>query len=132
MMLVPCEVRSSPIHGVGLFATTFLPKGTMVWRFDSRIDRVYAQEELASLPPLTQAFLKNYSCWHEASQLWIFCGDNARFVNHAKDCNLVAVNGFGASLAARDIQAGEEITDDYSIICDYTHDSYLSQGESLP
>lgn len=117
MLLVPTEIRPSPIHGIGLFAKEFIAKGTIVWRFDSRIDRIYSEEELSHLPPLAQEHMDHFAFYYKAAGLWIACGDNGRFVNHSDTPNLVSGDGFDQTRAARDIQPGEELTDDYSAIC---------------
>ncbi len=50
MMMVETELRPSPIHGIGVFLVHPVRTGDLIWRFDARIDRVYTEEEIASLP----------------------------------------------------------------------------------
>ena len=50
MMLVDTELRPSAIHGLGVFLLAPVSKGMVVWRFDSRVDRIYNAEELDGLP----------------------------------------------------------------------------------
>jgi hypothetical protein len=45
MMMVPFETRPSPIHGLGIFATIFLPKGTLIWEFTEGFDTELSAEE---------------------------------------------------------------------------------------
>lgn len=129
MLLVPTEIRSSSIHGIGLFAKEFIPKGVVIWRFDSRIDRVYGDEELKEMPQELREFIEIYSCWHSSTGLWTMCCDNSRFMNHAENPNLVSTEGFDPVPSARDIQAGEELTINYKGICDDFRDKGLSYGE---
>ncbi|MDB5702832.1 MAG: hypothetical protein JWL66_3031, partial [Sphingomonadales bacterium] len=70
MMLVGTELRPSAIHGIGVFLTEAVAAGTIIWQFDSRIDRVYSEAEIASLPERVQEFLRTYSTWHEGVELW--------------------------------------------------------------
>jgi len=49
-MLVETELRPSPIHGIGVFLLRSVRKGDLIWRFDARIDRVYTEEEVTTLP----------------------------------------------------------------------------------
>lgn len=118
-MMVETELRPSGIHGLGVFLLEAVPKDGLVWRFDARIDRVYSEEEVASLPAHVQRYLKTYSTWHEEARLYVLCGDNGRFFNHAEKPNTVS-NGisFGEDRAARDLAAGEELTSNYATICD--------------
>jgi SET domain-containing protein len=119
MMMVETELQPSPIHGSGVFLLQPVPKGGLIWRFDSRIDRVYTPDEVASLPAHVQAFLTTYCTWHEGVGLYVLCGDNGRYFNHSETPNTVS-NGisFGEDHAVRDLAIGEELTSDYRTICD--------------
>jgi uncharacterized protein len=130
MLMVETELRPSAIHGTGVFLLEPVRKGELIWRFDSRIDRVYGEDEIASLPERMQRFLRTYSTWHEATQLWILCGDNGRHFNHSDTPNTLSLGtGFGDDVAAEDLPAGVELTTDYALICDSVRmngASYLS------
>ena len=119
MMMVETELRPSAIQGIGIFLLQDVRQGDVIWRFDSRVDRVYAETELDGLPPSTSAFLKRFSTWHEPTRLWVLCGDNGRHFNHSDTPNTVS-NGiaFGEDVAASDLIAGTELTSDYRTICD--------------
>ena len=58
--MVETVLKPSAIHGLGVFLAQPVPKGGLIWRFDSRIDRVYTLDELASLPAHVQAYLKTW------------------------------------------------------------------------
>lgn len=119
MMMVDTVLRRSAIHGLGVFLTVALRKGDLIWRFDGRIDRVYSPAELASLPIHIQRYLRTYSTWHEATRLYVLCGDNGRFFNHADTPSTTSnAISFGEDYAARNLAAGEELTSDYTTICD--------------
>jgi SET domain-containing protein len=120
MMLVDTELKPSPIHGIGVFLKEPVRAGQVVWRYDSRVDRVYTEAEIASLPEHMQRFLRIYSTWHEPTGLWVLCGDNGRHFNHADDPSTVSDGiSFGEDRAIRDLAAGEELTSDYKTICDH-------------
>ena len=118
-MLVETELRPSPIHGTGVFLLQPVSKGDLIWRFDARIDRVYTEAEIAALPEHMQRFLRTYSTWHQATELWVFCGDNGRHFNHSDEPTTVSnAIAFGEDRAAADLPAGTELTSDYRTICD--------------
>jgi len=118
-MMVDTELRSSSIHGLGVFLLEPVRKGDLIWRFDARIDRVYSLDEVASLPEHVQRYLRTYSTWNEAAGLYVLCGDNGRFFNHSEDPTTVSnAISFGEDHAVRDLAAGEELTSDYTTICD--------------
>jgi len=119
MLLVETELRASPIHGIGVFLLEDVKEGQLIWRFDSRIDRVFAQAELDEMPERLRAFLEVYSTYHEQSGLWVLCGDNGRHFNHSDSPNTISLGGaFGDDVAAADLPAGTELTTDYNLICD--------------
>ena len=119
MLMVETELKPSPIHGIGVFLLEPVSKGDLIWRFDSRIDRVYTEEEIASLPEHMRRFLRTYSTWHEPTGLWVLCGDNGRHFNHSDEPTTVSdAISFGQDRAIRDLPVGAELTSDYTMICD--------------
>ncbi len=119
MMLIETELRPSPIHGIGVFLLQPVSRGDLIWRFDARIDRVYTEAEIATLSEHMQRFLRTYSTWHQATALWVFCGDNGRHFNHSDEPTTVSnAIGFGEDRAAADLPADTELTSDYRTICD--------------
>jgi len=119
MMMVQTELRASPIHGIGVFLTERVRAGDLIWRFDSRIDRVFADAELHEMPEHLQQFLRTYSTLHAGLGLWVLCGDNGRHFNHSDTPNTQSMGvAFGDDVAAFDLPAGTELTTDYRTICD--------------
>ncbi len=119
MMMVESELRPSRIHGIGVFLLQPVCKGDLIWRFDARIDRVYTDDEIGTFPEHMRRFLRTYSTWHEATGLWVLCGDHARHFNHSDEPTTVSnAIGFGEDRAATDLAAGTELTSDYRTICD--------------
>jgi SET domain-containing protein len=132
MMMVETEIKPSAIHGLGVFLTEPVKKGGLIWRFDSRIDRIYAPEEIASLPEHVQRYLLTYSTWHAGVGVYVLCGDNGRYFNHSDRPSTVSdAISFGEDRAVRDLAAGEELTSDYATICDDVRQNGLDfAGES--
>jgi SET domain-containing protein len=119
MMMVDTEVKPSEIHGLGVFLLEPVPAGGLIWCFDSRIDRVYAEAEIESLPPHLQNYLRTYSTWHEQTALYVLCGDNGRYFNHSDTPSTFSESiSFGEDRAIRDLEHGDELTSDYATICD--------------
>ncbi|MBL9151983.1 MAG: SET domain-containing protein [Verrucomicrobiales bacterium] len=96
--------------GSGVFARTFLPRGTVVWVLDE-LDRVFTEAEVRQMAPAYQEVLERY-CFRNDRAHWVFPWDNTRFVNHSFDPNCLGTQ-LGFEIAVRDIAAGEEITNDY-------------------
>ena len=119
MMMFPTALRTSPLHGVGVFILAPVKKGEVVWRFDSRVDRIYTETEILGMPSVAQAHLRKYAFWHKPTGHWMYCGDNARHFNHSEQPTAVSTSaGFGDDVAARDLMPGDELTNDYRMSCD--------------
>ena len=120
MLMVETELRPSPIHGIGVFLLQPARQGELIWRFDSRIDRVYTEDEINTFPDHMRRFLRTYSTWHEETRLWVLCGDNARHFNHSDTPNTISnAIAFGEDRAAMDLPVGAELTSNYTTICDH-------------
>lgn len=101
--------------GTGLFAAEFIPKDTIIWEFNSEHDKEYTKEEIEKCNSLDKQFLSTYTFVYDAK--YYLCIDNARFFNHSNNPNCYS-EGFdkgnlGYTRSKRDIDIGEELTDDY-------------------
>lgn len=102
--------RVDDVIGLGVFATAFIPKGTIVWALDA-LDQRLDGARAASLDPGYAPILDRYAFTNARGE-HVLCWDLARFVNHS--CAATCLSpGFDFEIAVRDIQAGEELTDDY-------------------
>jgi SET domain-containing protein len=120
MLLVKTRVGPSAVHGLGLFADQFIPKGTRMWEFDASVDRRFDETQLAGLTEAERDALLMHCYVNPRSGLYVYCGDSARYLNHSDEPNCEdvgfdegIVDGEGVTIAARDIQPGEEILSDY-------------------
>jgi uncharacterized protein len=119
MMMVETELRPSSIHGIGVFLSEPVAAGQIIWRFDSRVDRVFSDAELRQMPERLQRYLRTYSTLHDDLKLWVLCGDNGRHFNHSDTPNTRSLGvAFGDDVAAFDLPVGTELTSDYRTICD--------------
>ena len=100
----------SPVIGHGVFATRFIPKGTITWVFDD-LDQVIPESAGNALAPMLRGMLEKYSYRNRRGE-HILCWDHSRFVNHSCHPTSLAP-GFDLEIAVRDIEEGEQITDDY-------------------
>ena len=103
----------SPEIGLGVFATRFIPKGTITWVFDA-LDQIVVHSKSSQLPAQLRRQLDIYS-YNNGRRERILCWDHARFINHSCHPTSLAP-GFDIEIAVRDIQAGEQITDDYGTL----------------
>lgn len=99
--------------GFGVFAVKAIPKGTITWVLDD-FDRHFTEDHIATLDQLRQDYFLKYSYRNQKGQ-YILCWDNGKYINHSFHANCVGT-AYELELAARDIQAGEQLTSDYGTL----------------
>lgn len=105
--------RISDVKGYGLFATRFIPMGTITWVRD-QLDREISPEALESYDEKIKESILHFS-YRNSRGNYIFCWDNTRYINH--DCSPnTCVTAYELEVAVRDIQMGEEITNHYGML----------------
>ena len=118
MLLVKTKLDLSGIHGIGLFADEFIPKGTILWKFNSLFDLRCSEEDIERLSESSREQIQKYSYREKQTGLYVLCGDDARFFNHSANPNCIDYNHDeeqDITVALRDIAAGEELTCDYAM-----------------
>lgn len=127
---VPFEVKDSGIHGKGVFATQPIKAGTTVWKFDLETCKMMTVKEFKERlenPECTEA--ERYDlCWHGfgylddavKGHLWLIPVDGNENTNHSLTPNLTWPTDINClederSIAGRDIEAGEELVEDYTL-----------------
>jgi SET domain-containing protein len=113
MFLIPTYLAASSIHGLGVFTPHFIPAGTHLWEFHHGVDWRLKPEEMGAFP---QSCLEQIRSWayEDEDGTYVFCGDNAKFMNHADEPNCDD-SGPHHTVALRDIHAGEELTCNYRL-----------------
>jgi hypothetical protein len=99
--------------GLGVFATKWIPKGTIVWALDD-LDMILDEAYIESLDRVRKEIVYKYAYQHNDGK-YVLCWDHARYVNHSFHANCVST-AYEFELAARDIQPGEELTCDYATL----------------
>lgn len=117
--MVKIEVGPSNIHGLGCFAGDRVEKGQLVWKFESGFDIALPKSQVDSLPVSARENLLTYAYVSKITGDYILCSDDSKFTNHSNDPNVRCFIPEGAEgnelvcFAVRDIEIGEEITNDY-------------------
>jgi hypothetical protein len=99
--------------GYGVVATTLIPAGTITWVLD-KLDREFAPSDFQSMAPIYQNILETYTYRNNKGN-FVLCWDNGRFVNHSFNSNCLTT-AYDFEIAIRDIQPGEQLTDDYGYL----------------
>ena len=100
------------IVGYGVFATDKIPEGTIVYVKDSLELVITPIDYLTHAKPMRKVIDK-YSYIDENGNR-IVSWDFAKYVNHCCNYNTIST-GYGFEIAIRDIEQGEQITDEYGI-----------------
>jgi SET domain-containing protein len=111
MLLVNARAGVSAIHGIGLIAREFIPRGSVVWELRSGFDLVLAEQQVQELSDAAREQVLWYAYYDPAKRVYVLSADDDRFTNHADDPN--TANDGNVTFATRDIRPGEEITWDY-------------------
>lgn len=123
---VYARLRPSPIHGVGVFAIRAIPKGTNIFPDDDEPMRWVPVDALAGLPDEIRGLYDDFSVIKDNGRLY-GCPRSFNhltvswYLNESNDPNVVCDDDYDFR-ALRDIQAGEELTVDYSTFSEYPPD----------
>lgn len=99
--------------GYGVVATELIPAGTITWIID-KLDREFSPLEFQSMDPIYQSILDTYTYRNNKGN-FVLCWDNGRYVNHSFNSNCLTT-AYEFEIAIRDIEPGEQLTDDYGYL----------------
>lgn len=99
--------------GYGVVAKKFIPKGTITWVQD-KLDREFTPKDIAKMEPIYRDIAATY-CFRNKFGNFVLCWDIGRYVNHSFNSNCFST-AYDFEIAIRDIQPGEELTDDYGYL----------------
>ena len=99
--------------GYGVVATEFIPRGTITWVQD-KLDREFTLNEAINLGPDYASIIETYSFRNQQGN-YVLCWDIGRYVNHSFHSNCLTTP-YNFEIAIRDIEKGEELTDDYGYL----------------
>ncbi len=117
MIIIKTKLKESLIHpdGIGLFTDVFVNKGQVVILPSSvGLDIELDKTKFNQLRKEEQDFISHYGFLNKFNNKYHLNFDNARFINHSIDSNLTLDVSTSCLGAKRNIEIGEELTQDYS------------------
>jgi SET domain-containing protein len=122
MLLVEHIIKQNQ-YGLGCYSKQFIPKNTLVTKFDPRYDKVFNENDIINAPNAIKQYIidRAYKC--KFTGLYIIPIDGAQFVNHSNNPNVEATET--GSYALKDIQPNEEITINYNTFETYLDDTNI-------
>lgn len=98
--------------GYGVFATEFIPKGTIIYVKDA-LEIEVTQEEYNQQSKIMKDAIEKYS-YIDAMGKRVLSWDLGKYVNHCCEPNTMST-GYGFEIAISDIYQDQEITDEYGL-----------------
>ncbi len=99
--------------GYGVVAIRFIPKGTITWVQDD-LDNIYTPGEVEAMAPRLKEMVDKYTFRNKDGN-YVMCWDLAKYVNHSFNSNCLST-AYDFEIAIRDIDPGEQLTDDYGYL----------------
>ena len=120
MYIVKIKAAKSEISGKGVFALEKIKKGQTVWLYDPERDLTFTQEQFEEFDDRAKEWFYHSAYLSPWTGLWICppLGDASNYTNHSAENNTTVyyderVSSEPYFVANRDIEVGEEITNDY-------------------
>ena len=123
MLQVKTTIDKSNMHGIGLYAAQFIPKGTVTWEYTPEFDNCYPLDCIKRMPKHIKKRFLDYSYIDYKQNKYVLCFDDQRFINHSNKPNIKSTPNMDVAL--RDIKKGEEMTCNYE---DYEKNWFKKRG----
>lgn len=126
--LIRVKIAPSEIHGVGVFAMRDIPKNTKLYaEMTPQVFKLPYEDMDNLFPEIKQMLLER---WPQIINGSAFAFPTERiqaYMNHSEEPNYDAVN----DIMLKDIERGEEVTEDYRLIPNYekVHKWLVSEKE---
>ncbi len=129
-MIIPWVriVWISDSKGYGLVATRSIAKGTITFVQDG-LDIVISERKYGKVDPGLLEYVEKYS-YEDYLGNRIISWDFAKYMNHDDQANTLTT-GYGFEVAVRDVDEGEELTDDYRIFSTHHDTNFITEGRKI-
>ncbi len=129
-MIIPWVriVWISDQKGYGLVATRPIPKGTITFVQDG-LDIVISEDSYGKVDPGLREYIEKYS-YEDYLGNRIVSWDLAKYMNHDDQANTLTT-GYGFEVAVRDVEEGEELTDDYRIFSTHHDTNFFHENRRI-
>ena len=115
MLHIKYKLDKSNKHGIGIFADQDIKQGDVIYTASPLLDLNISNETFERLSQTEKDEVRYWGFWIESDKVWHVDFDMSKFINHSFEAN--TTQDFSHSeaylVAARDIQNGEELTQNY-------------------
>ena len=118
MLLIKTKVKSSSVHGLGLFADEDISKNSVIWKFSPLLDIQIDEDDFEKLCQYEKDYINHFGYFSRKSNKYNLSFDDVRYINHSEQGNVTIDETKDEEteypvIAARDIKKGEEILQNY-------------------
>jgi SET domain-containing protein len=115
MIHINYKLKSSDLHGVGLFADQPIKRGDLIYTASPLLDLNITQEQFDSLEQKEKDEILWWGFFDQPSQKWHVDFDVSKFINHSEKANVTQDENYKEAylIATRDIESAEELTQNY-------------------
>jgi SET domain-containing protein len=115
MIHIKYKLKTSELHGIGLFADESINKGETVYTASPLLDLNISQEQFDSLAQNEKDEILWWGFFDAPSQMWHVDFDMSKFINHSYEPTVSQdpTHDEACLVATRHIQTGEELTQNY-------------------
>lgn len=109
------KLKASDLHGVGLFTDEPLAKGQLLYTASPLLDLNITPKQFDTLDEKEKKEILWWGFFDQPSQMWHVDFDVSKFINHSYTATVTQDESHDEAylVAARDIEAGEELTQNY-------------------
>ena len=115
MIHISYKLKASDLHGIGLFADENIKQSQLIYTASPLLDLNITQEQFDSLDQKEKDEILWWGFFDQPSQMWHVDFDVSKFINHSYQPTVTQDEQHNEAylVAARDIMAGEELTQNY-------------------
>lgn len=115
MLHIKYKLDKSHKHGIGLFADQDIKTGDVIYTASPLLDLNISNEVFEKLTQAEKDEVRYWGFWIESQKVWHVDFDMSKFINHSFEPTVTQNPDFKDAylVAARDINQGEELTQDY-------------------
>jgi uncharacterized protein len=115
MIHIKYKLKTSELHGIGLFADQPIKKGDLIYTASPLLDLNITQVQFDNLDQKEKDEILWWGFFDQPSQMWHVDFDVSKFINHSNDATLTQdlKHDEAHLVSTRDINSDEELTQNY-------------------
>ncbi len=115
MIHIDYKLKTSELHGIGLFTAQNIKQGEVIYTASPILDLNITREQFDLLEQKEKDEILWWGFFDEPSQMWHVDFDVSKFINHSYEPSVTQDSNHDEAylVAARDINPGEELTQNY-------------------